>query len=91
VEDSVAFYPAQGLTPCPVKPASKRAVLKAWPKADRSFAKANLGIGLGDPSSGLVDVDLGSLKVGARLLPHTPKVFTAPADEGRKLEAADEL
>jgi Bifunctional DNA primase/polymerase, N-terminal len=75
-------YLRRGWSPIPLPPRRKQSVMEGWPDLRLTLADvasafppdANLGILLGDPSGGLVDVDLDSTEailLAALLLPPT--------------------
>lgn len=86
-------YAQQGWSVIPVEPQSKKPRLKAWPNLRISLAEIsdyfhdhdNVGVLLGEPSGGLVDVDLDcleALRLADAFLPATPLIH------GRKSKPA---
>ncbi|MBI5059900.1 bifunctional DNA primase/polymerase [candidate division KSB1 bacterium] len=84
VLEFVAGYRALGFKPTPLK--GKKALLNSWQRTDLPEDQdslhfrpgVNVGIRSGDPSGGLVDVDLDSslaVAIARFFLPHTPFVF----------------
>lgn len=73
-------YAKLGLVPVPLTPREKKPVMPRWPEvsADQALAHvgadSNLGLALGDPSGGIVDVDLDcpiAARLAVRFLPET--------------------
>ncbi|MBX3367239.1 MAG: bifunctional DNA primase/polymerase [Phycisphaeraceae bacterium] len=74
---------ARGLAPIPVRSRSKKPTLKGWPSlrlttdtlpAYFKRAEGNVGVAFGEPSGGVVDVDLDhprALELADSFLPHT--------------------
>lgn len=84
--DAAKHYLQRGWAPIPVPEKSKAPTIKRWTKlrlteeeVDKHFSEpCNIGILLGEPSGGLVDVDIDSedaLDLAAELLPNTDAVF----------------
>lgn len=80
------LYLAAGYSPIPVKPKDKEPVDKAWQNLrlteedlpSRFSRNNNVSVLLGEPSSGLVDVDLdnaNALKLATYFLPETDFIF----------------
>lgn len=74
----VAWYRSMGWAPVRIPPLSKGPVSTSWPTIDYGpddFAQGdNIGIKLGDPSGGLVDIDLDcpeAIALAGRYLPPT--------------------
>lgn len=89
VRTAARAYLSRGAQPIPVAPRSKNPNLKGWPESriglemvESTFAAdSNIGILLGAPSGGLVDVDLDSTearRVAASVLPPTGLVHGRP-------------
>jgi DNA polymerase-1 len=82
--DAAKLYLSKGRAPIPLPPRSKKAVLKDWPNLRLTPANLevnfptggeNVGLLLGEPSGGLIDVDLDApeaVAVAPFLLPATP-------------------
>jgi putative DNA primase/helicase len=79
-------YSEAGFCPIPVHPNDKLPINKGWPSlripfeqlGQYFFGDRNVGVVLGDPSNGLVDVDLDSdeaIRLAPHLLPHTDCKF----------------
>jgi putative DNA primase/helicase len=86
-------YLAAGYCPIPVKPRSKMPCDAGWQKLRLTeeqlphhfLPSMNVGIVLGEPSSGLVDVDLdnaNALKLAPYFLPKTDFIFGRPSKPG---------
>ena len=81
-----------GLIPIPIPPKEKAPTLRGWnslgaTNAQRAFENhaGNVGLLLGDPSGGLVDVDIDCpvvLPVAAEILPKTGAVHGRPGNPG---------
>lgn len=82
VLEAVPYYQAQGWIPIRIPPREKGPTHKGWNKppydtADSFRPQSNVGLLLGEPSGGLVDVDLDcdeALALADRILPSTPMV-----------------
>jgi putative DNA primase/helicase len=84
------MYLAAGYCPIPVKPRSKMPCDAGWQKLrlteeqlpDHFLPSTNVGVVLGEPSSGVVDVDLdnaNALKLAPYFLPKTDFIFGRPS------------
>lgn len=82
--DAAAAYLARGFAPIPLVAGSKRPAVADWPNYRAAaetlvvFTEQNVGLLLGEPSGGLVDVDLDcaeAVRAADLLLPATGLVF----------------
>ncbi|MCC5823219.1 MAG: bifunctional DNA primase/polymerase [Phycisphaerales bacterium] len=85
VTEAARGYLARGFQPTPISAREKRPLLDAWQKTILSADELeehfrpglNIGLMLGDPSGGLVDVDLDcpeACELAAKYLPPTPAI-----------------
>lgn len=85
----VSAYIRAGFSVCPVAPRSKRTVHKDWPNTDSARAiqlfqanpDYNIGVGLGDASGGIVDIDLdapAAVQLATAIFPRTDLRFGRP-------------
>ncbi len=83
--DAARRFLAAGFAPIPLQPRSKRPTLEGWPEVrvvesdiDKMFpAGSNVGLLVGEPSGGLLDVDLDSpqaIRAASILLPKTEMI-----------------
>jgi hypothetical protein len=77
-------YIARGWHPCPLEPNSKAIKRKGWQRADYTsrpqdhFCGGNIGVKLGNPSDGLVDIGLDcseAHQLARSYLPRTGAIF----------------
>lgn len=85
--DIARSYEKRGWLPLPVPYGKKECHLRAWPDLRHgrynvsdhfSEAPLNVGISLGEPSGGLVDIDLDcpeATRIAEAILPHTDCIF----------------
>src|SRR5665213_4045388 len=96
--EAAAYYLRRGFIPVPIPPRSKKCLVDDWPNLrpteadlDRLFrpgVESNVGLLLGEPSGGLVDVDLDAAETVAAapyLLPTTGRVSGRAGTAGRGL------
>ncbi len=85
IKEAAHGYLDRGFMPVPIRPGTKMPIGDAWqskrythPDIEQVFAgRENIGIMLGDPSNGLVDIDLDcdeAIELAPQYLPHTPSV-----------------
>src|SRR5260370_11419702 len=78
-------YRDRGWAPIPLKPNGKAPVAKNWTQLvvdDRTAWPGNIGVRLGEPSSGLVDLDLDcdeARLLAPAVLPPTGAIFGRPS------------